>query len=246
MARLSSAGSRQKYSLRLDSPARRPLRARGADGRGTATAIALTASLAIVAPAGFAQTQEQEPAQAEPAQTGKAPAVTGVPPLLLQSAAEPKTKTSSSLTSPGSWHFDFGSRGECSGCTASGIQPPRNPNAPWAVRSSVTYAGAGAQVTFGVVGHRNYQLPLFMSQALGGDHDLTAPESSLTDMSRSQTRWQVSARVQKTVKRMSGGQTIGLFADVFIPINSEVAGAGAPDAPVLRSRAIRFGVVLGF
>ena len=85
-----------------------------------------------------------------------------------------------------------------------------------------------------------------MSQALGGDHDLTAPESSLTDMSRSQTRWQVSARVQKTVKRMSGGQTIGLFADVFIPINSEVAGAGAPDAPVLRSRAIRFGVVLGF
>jgi hypothetical protein len=52
--------------------------------------------------------------------------------------------------------------------------------------------------------------------------------------------------VQKTIKRTSGGQTIGLAADLFIPITSEVAPPGAPDVPMLPSKALRFGVVLAF
>jgi hypothetical protein len=214
----------------------------------------MTAVLAIAASTGFAQMKEptqpeaERPgeAQSEASAGDKESAVTGIRSFLIRSATEPKTTTSGSLTSPGSWHFDVGSRGECPGCTASGIQPPGNPNAPWAVRSRVTYAAAGARLTLGVVGHRNYQLPLFMSETLAGDYDLVAPESSPADLSRNQTRWQLSARVQKTVKRLSGGQTIGLVGDAFIPIGSEAPAVSARDAPKPPSAAVRFGIILGF
>ena len=105
---------------------------------------------------------------------------------------------------------------------------------------------ADARVTFGIVGYRNYKLPLFMSQTINANPNFTTAASSLVDMSDNQTRWQLSVRAQKTIKRMSRGPTLGLVGDVFIPITSAFAAPGAPDVPVLPSKALRVGVVLAF
>jgi hypothetical protein len=115
------------------------------------------------------------------------------------------------------------------------------------MRSQVTYsAGRGTQVTFGAIGSRNNQLPLFMSQTLGSNQDLTMPVSSSANISRTTIQWQLSAAVKKTLKQLPGGQTIGLVGDVFIPIGTEVNGRGTGDVPVLQSKAFRLGLAFGF
>ena len=84
-----------------------------------------------------------------------------------------------------------------------------------------------------------------MSQTIGGD-DLALPLASFTDLSQRSIQWEVSARVEKTLKRTSGGRTIGAVGDVFIPLNRVSPPPGGSDQPVPQSRAVRFGLVFGF
>jgi hypothetical protein len=166
--------------------------------------------------------------------------------LPLELTADPNQGTLSTFSSPWNWHFDIGSQTGCQGCGADGIQPPTNPNAPWMIKGQVSYTGAGGTlITVGAIGSRNNRLPLFMSQPLGVNQDLTPQVSSSADLSRNTIQWQLTASVKKTLKRMSGGQTIGLVGDVFIPIGSEDSHRN-PEGPVLQSKAIRAGLMFGF
>lgn len=166
-------------------------------------------------------------------------------PLWLDVTGQPDERILSNV-SPGRWRIDLGLPNGCPTCDATRLQPPGNANAPWALRAGVSYVGPGTQATFGVVGYRNYKLPLFMSQPLGASQDLTPPVSSFVDMADARTRWLLSAAVRKTIMRMSEGQTIGLGADVFMPITWDAASPGAPDVRALPSKALRFGVVKAY
>src|SRR6185436_4883664 len=134
----------------------------------------------------------------------------------------------------------------CARCDAREPRSPENTNAPWFTSTNLSFGGTDVQAGVGVVAYRNYKFPLFMSQPFGAADPQLPPVPSLTEMAETRTRWQLSARMQKTIKRTSSGKTIGLAADAILPLTSETASRGAPDVAVLPSKAIRLGVVLAF
>jgi hypothetical protein len=143
--------------------------------------------------------------------------------------------------------LDFGTRGlsgDIAGDTGFG---PVNPNAPWKVGGGITYSpGSGTIARLGVVGSRNYRVPLFMSQTIGSDRDLTLPLVSFTDLSQREVQWEISAGVEKTLIRIHGGVTIGAVADLFVPLNRISPPRVAPQTHVPASITVRGGVKLGF
>jgi hypothetical protein len=205
---------------------------------------------AIVLSGAAALAQTPTPNPSAPGSSDNAPGgmfdPRGVRGLLLDSAAQPTPGLLTDFLVSGGWRFNLGSESDCVGCAANGLQPPRDANAPWTIKRSVTYGGRGGAVTLGVIGSRNNRLPLFMTQPLGSDQDLTVPVSSSVDMAQTTIRWQLSAAVRKTLKQLPGGQTIDLLGDLFIPIGSQGPGVNAPDTTAPRPKAARLGLGLGF
>jgi hypothetical protein len=76
--------------------------------------------------------------------------------------------------------------------------------------------------------------------------DVTPPVSSFTDMSRGRTDWLLTLQVEKTFKRTNLGNTLGVVGDVWLPLSRERSLPGGPDAPRLRSRAGRLGLIFDF
>jgi hypothetical protein len=142
---------------------------------------------------------------------------------------------------------DFGTRrflGNVSGNIGSA---PVNPNAPWKVGWGFSYSpDNGTVARISVVGYRNYRMPLFMSQAIGSDQDMTLPLVSFTDLSQREVHWEIAAGVEKTFIRTAGGATIGAVADLFVPLNNVSPARVAPDTHVLPSITVRGGVKVGF
>lgn len=206
-------------------------------------AIVLSHAAAALAQTSTSNSSVSSPADSAPREMFDVRAVRG---LLLDSAAQPTPGALSDFLASGGWRFNAGAENDCVACAANGLQPPRNANAPWTIKRSVTYSGGGGALTLGVIGSRNNRLPLFMTQPLGSSLDLTVPVSSSADVAQTAIRWQLSAAVRKTLKELPAGQTIELLGDVFMPIGSKRAGASAQDAPVLPSKAVRLGLGLGF
>ena len=126
------------------------------------------------------------------------------------------------------------------------MAPPTNPNAPWKVSFGFSYSsGDGSVASIGLVGHRNYGLPLYLSQTIGGDN-LTLPLASFTDLSQRDIQWELTVRVGKTLKRTPDGRTISAVADEWIPLNTVSPVPGSTDQPVRPSPAGRAGVAFGF
>ena len=144
-----------------------------------------------------------------------------------------------------STQLDVGARG-FSGELAHDATPQlTNPNAPWKVSGDLSYSSRnGSVASVGLVGHRNYRMPLLLSRTLAGD-DLTLPLSSFADLSQREIQWALTARVGKVLKRTSGRRTISAVADVFVPLNT-VSPLPGPADLVIPSRAVRFGLVFGF
>lgn len=149
---------------------------------------------------------------------------------------------------------DFGTRRFLGNVSGHIGFPPVNPNAPWKASGGLSYSlDNGTVARISVVGYRNYKMPLFMSQPIGSDQDLTLPLVSFTDLSQREVHWEISAGVEKTFIRTAGGVTIGAVADLFLPLNnvsSPLTNVSpprvAPDTPILRSMTIRGGVKVGF
>lgn len=146
---------------------------------------------------------------------------------------------------------------ECSICVnGSGDAPPQPANAPWSTGLGARFSIVGAQVGVSLLGSRNYRLPRFMAQPLGISGDTTPPgATSYSELSSARTEWTVSARVQRTLKTLGGGQTLGVTADAWLPLNtaidpqrqqSDVPGLPRTDVPLLPSKALRVGLTFRF
>jgi hypothetical protein len=198
------------------------------------------------APAQPAATQPTSPKVDSPAVDRSSSGIWPVSPLWLDVTGQSNERILSSITPSGPWRIYFGPQNGCPTCDATRLQPPTNANAPWALKAGVSYVGTDAEVTLGVIGYRNYRLPLYPSQPFRANYDLTPPVSSFADMADNRTQWLLSAAVRKTIKRMSEGQTIGIGVDAFVPISWDGAAPGAPDTRALPSKALRLNAVRVF
>jgi hypothetical protein len=219
--------------------------------------LVLAAAIALGG-AASAQAQTQDPSpQERPASAGNSPVPPDAPTtnpsafggIRLPLSHVPETSGTAEVGKRfGLTSTDFGTPGFSglfSGKTGFGTV---NPNAPWKVGGGFTYsADNGTIARIGVTGHRNYRTPLFMNQTIGGGQDLTLPLVSFTDLSQRSVQWELVAGVEKTLIRTAGGATIGVVADVFVPLNNvSPFQLGAPETQVPPSMTIRGGVKLGF
>jgi hypothetical protein len=125
------------------------------------------------------------------------------------------------------------------------VSSPHHPNAPKTFGGALKFGGDAAAVSIGIIGSQNARLPQFMSTTLAGTAIPTPDVPSFSDMSRSSTRWQLVASAQKNVFTSKRGVTVGITGDVFVPVGTE-SPDGTPAGPLISSRAVRFGVKLGF
>jgi hypothetical protein len=125
------------------------------------------------------------------------------------------------------------------------VTPPRGPNAPNVFGGGIRLGGESAAFSVGAVGSQNLRLPLFMSTTIAGSQ-LPVPDSSFFyDASRSTTNWQVVASATKNLFTSKSGRTVGVSGDVFLPVGPQSPDA-TPVVPLIPSRAVRFGLTLGF
>jgi hypothetical protein len=220
-------------------------------------AVALCGIVVILAGVAHAQAEpgSQSPAQPPVSSTDAAPLPADAPDATTPPAADrlrrfgpgryPQMLFAPEIKPFWSTQFDVGAR-QFSGEPAHDAMPqPTNPNAPWKVSGGFSYSSRNGSVTsIGLLGHRNYRMPLFLSQTIGGD-DRTLPLASFTDLSQREIQWALTARVGKTLKRTSSGRTISAVADLLVPLN-EVSPSPGPADLVIPSRAVRFGLVFGF
>jgi len=124
---------------------------------------------------------------------------------------------------------------------------PRHPNAPQTFGAGMHIGGRSASFSVGAVGSRSARLPLFVSTILANPQTpMPMPDvSSLSDLAQSNYTWQVVAAARKSLFTSTGGVTVGVAGDVFIPVGSQSSDI-VPQNPVIPSRAVRFGVTFGF
>jgi len=129
---------------------------------------------------------------------------------------------------------------------ATGARAPVNRNAPSMIRGGVSYApSAASRISVGLLGYRNGRLPAYMLLPIASQSAVDiAPVAALTDVSNSATQWQLSAGVERAIRRPASGLHLDLVGDVFVPL-STTADRDGP-TPSIPSRALRFGVNLGF
>lgn len=99
-------------------------------------------------------------------------------------------------------------------------------------------------VSTGFVGVRNYALPLYTGMPIGGDFNPGMLGSSLTSSFMPSSQWSLTAAVEKTLATFSNGATVGVTADVLIPVATESVSVGDPRIAALTSRAMRVGIVV--
>ncbi len=121
---------------------------------------------------------------------------------------------------------------------------PRATAGPRSIGGALRFRGDTSALSLGVVGTRDYRLPLFMSMEVAGAERATPALSALTDMSRGAMTWQVVGSVQRTLYTSSHGATVSAVGDVFLPVGSEAPSG--PHNPTVSSRAVRFGLRFGF
>jgi hypothetical protein len=137
---------------------------------------------------------------------------------------------------------------KCVGCGAfdsNAARPePTSPNAPWLLEGKFRRQTPLGIFSAGFVGVRNYAMPPLTVTPIGGDVD----PGLLGDWSRNfvgpTSQWMMTASFEKTLKTFKGGATVGVAADVMLPVKTESALGGDPRIIAMASRTIRAAVVL--
>ncbi len=146
----------------------------------------------------------------------------------------------------GSWLSDVDMR--CLGCRGFGtvavLPESSNPNAPRVLQGTWRHQTTLGVVSTGLVGVRNYALPLYVGMPLGGDFDPGAQRSSRASSFAPSSQWYLTAGIEKTLATSAEGTSIGVTADVLIPVETNSISVGDPRIGALKSRAARFGIVL--
>jgi len=140
-----------------------------------------------------------------------------------------------------------GAEMNCIGCRGFGTTAVRpestNPNAPWVLQRKWRRQTALGVVSTGFVGVRNYALPLSTALPLGGDLDPGALGSPSTSAFAPSSQWSLTAAVEKTLATRADGASVGVTADLLIPVATESVTVGDPRISALQSRTVRFGIV---
>jgi hypothetical protein len=137
---------------------------------------------------------------------------------------------------------------KCVGCGpfgASAVRPgSTNANAPWLLQGHWRRQTPLGRVSMGFAGVRNYAIPLSTATPIGGEIDLGPLAASSGTFSGPTSQWSLTAAFEKTLKTFPGGASVGVTADVLIPINTASAVGGDPRVSAMGSRAIRAGIVI--
>jgi hypothetical protein len=130
----------------------------------------------------------------------------------------------------------------CPGTTNIGRPESTNRNALWVLQGKWQRATPLGVASIGFAGIRNSALPASTALPLGGDAGQNALGSS-TGLFMPSTQWSVTAGLEKTLVKFSKGATVGVLADVIVPVQTTSAVAGDPRLSGMKSAALRFGVV---
>jgi hypothetical protein len=136
---------------------------------------------------------------------------------------------------------------KCIGCpgldTAAIRSPPTDAYAPWVLETKWRRSTPLGAVSTGFVGVRNGAVPLSFAMPLGGEVDPNVINSWRSNVVAPSIRWSLTAAVEKTLVTSKGGATVGIAADVVIPVGAGSTMAGDPRMSALASRTLRFGIV---
>jgi hypothetical protein len=116
----------------------------------------------------------------------------------------------------------------------------------WEFRGGSAYeVGKGVIASAQVIGRRGYRLPLYVSDMIGANQSsLDVGNTSLVDMSQLNVDWIAKVRIEKTFVRRTWDMR--LVSEALVPLGRTDQTVLNPSTGVLSSRAIRFGIVLGF
>jgi hypothetical protein len=132
----------------------------------------------------------------------------------------------------------------CGGFDAAAVRPePTNATAPWALYGRWRRQTTLGVVSTGFIGVRNYALPLSTAIPLGGDFDPRALSTSGTSVFAPVTQWSLTAAVEKTLAKRANGASVGVTADMLVPLKTETIGVGDPRISALTSATFRFGII---
>jgi hypothetical protein len=139
---------------------------------------------------------------------------------------------------------------KCPGCPGfedAGIRrllpESTNPNAPRVLQGKWRQQTAVGVMSLGVVGVRNYALPLYVAMPLGGDVDAGLQRSSSASAFAPSAQWSLTAAIEKTLASSWHGASIGAAADVIVPVETKSTPNGDARVAATKSRAARFGFV---
>jgi len=136
---------------------------------------------------------------------------------------------------------------KCIGCGVFGTTAVRpestNPNAPWMLQGRWRRQTTVGVVSAGFVGIRNYALPLSTAMPLGGGVDPVALGAAGASSFAPSSQWSLTAGFEKTLATRANGASVGVIADVLIPVSTDSASAGDPRISALASRTIRVGII---
>lgn len=150
--------------------------------------------------------------------------------------------TSGPVQLPKGWTFRFEAPAACTTCgdrLGAGIV---NGNAPWRMSGALAWQGDTSALGVRLTGQRGARLPLFMTPSVSSQHVAAASEALLSD---SRTQWQVTFSGEQTLLK-SGGGTMSLFGDLFLPLGAAGRAPATDDAPVLLQKAFIGGVRIRF
>jgi hypothetical protein len=132
----------------------------------------------------------------------------------------------------------------CRGFEPTGIRPEStNATAPWVLQGRWRRQTTLGVVSAGFVGVRNYALPLSTAMPLGGEVDRAALGSSRASVFAPVSQWSLTAAVEKTLATRANGASVGVTADLLIPIKTESISVGDPRTSALTARTVRFGII---
>lgn len=132
----------------------------------------------------------------------------------------------------------------CGGIGDPGALPrSANPNAPWALQTTVRHTSFLGTFSTGLLGVRNYASPLYSAMAIGGDFSPGAASTTTANFLVPSTQWHLTAAFERTVFTTAHGATLGLAADLLLPVKTDPVTGDQLRIDPLPSRAVRFGIV---
>jgi hypothetical protein len=133
----------------------------------------------------------------------------------------------------------------CAGLETSGASASANANAPWVLQGTLRRRTSLGVLSAGFLGVRNSALPLSAITPLGGgDVDPRVLGTSGTSGFLPGSRWSLTAGIERTLATAASGASVGVTADVLVPVKSNTPNADDPRGRRRGAATGRLGLIL--